>query len=225
MSASTHFRTFRRALALPEADLRSFPFNCHFQAFRRWPARNRPATSFRLRQRASELTPNFTAWRRRHPYPRCVRMTGTTHADRFNLNRFVSAQEATYARALTELTRGVKTSHWMWFIFPQVAGLGSSEMSRRYAIGSIDEAQAYLAHRLLGARYRECVAVLQDLVGTTAEAVFGSVDAAKLRSSLTLFAEAAPGDPLFAAALQRWFRGDRDKRTVDTISAGLAVNG
>jgi uncharacterized protein (DUF1810 family) len=152
-------------------------------------------------------------------------MMGTIGLDRFNLDRFVSAQETTYARVLTELARGLKTSHWMWFIFPQVAGLGSSEMSRRYAIGSIEEAQAYLAHPLLGARYRECVATLQDLVGTTAEAVFGSVDAAKLRSSLTLFAEIAPRDPLFEAALQRWFRGDKDKRTVDILSAGTLGGG
>ncbi len=135
-------------------------------------------------------------------------MTGTIGADWFGLDRFVSAQEVSYARVLTELRRGLKTSHWMWFVFPQVAGLGSSEMSRRYALGSIAEAQAYLAHPLLGARYRECVAVLQDLVATTAEAVFGRVDAAKLRSSLTLFAEAA-GDPLFAAAIQRWFGAAR----------------
>ncbi len=146
-------------------------------------------------------------------------MKGATEADRFLLHRFVSAQETSYARVLTELARGQKTSHWMWFVFPQLAGLGSSEMSRRYAIGSIEEARAYLGHPLLGARYRECVAVLQDLVGTTAEAVFGSVDAAKLRSSLTLFAEAAPADPLFAAALQRWFRGEKDRRTIDILRA------
>ncbi len=146
-------------------------------------------------------------------------MTGTANADRFNLDRFDSAQEATYARVLTELKRGRKKSHWMWFIFPQVAGLGSSEMSRRYAIGSIEEAQAYLAHPTLGARYRQSVAALQDLVGTTAEAVFGSVDAAKLRSSLTLFAEAAPDDPLLAAAIQRWFRGDKDLQTVKILDA------
>lgn len=153
-------------------------------------------------------------------------MTCATYADRFNLDRFVTAQEATYARVVTELTRGLKTSHWMWFIFPQVAGLGSSEMSRRYAIGSMEEAQAYLAHPSLGARYRECVAVLQDLVSTTAEVVFGSVDAAKLRSSLTLFAEAAPGDLLFAAALERWFDGERDERTIDKLRAdGMVVGG
>ena len=90
-------------------------------------------------------------------------------------------------------------------------------MSRRYAIRSLEEARTFLAHPVLGARYRECVAVLQDLVGTTAEAVFGPVDAAKLRSSLTLFAEAAPGDPLLAAALQRWFRGEKDGRTVRIV--------
>ncbi|MDB5697181.1 MAG: hypothetical protein JWN21_2724 [Sphingomonas bacterium] len=127
--------------------------------------------------------------------------------------------------ALAEIRQGRKTSHWMWFIFPQVAGLGASGMSRRYAIGSIEEAQAYLADPLLGSRYRECVAVLQDLVGTTAAAVFGSVDEAKLRSSLTLFAAAAPDDPLFAAALQRWFRGDKDRRTVAILDASrIATN-
>ncbi|WP_375429443.1 DUF1810 domain-containing protein [uncultured Sphingomonas sp.] len=152
-------------------------------------------------------------------------MTGTTDADRFNLDRFISAQDAIYARVLTELTRGSKTSHWMWYIFPQVAGLGSSEMSRHYAIGAMEEAQAYLDHPLLGARYRESVAVLQDLVGTTAEAVFGPLDAANLRSSLTLFAEAAPDEPLFADALQRWFRGEKDRRTVAITSAGVAVGG
>ena len=149
-----------------------------------------------------------------------VRMTDT---DRFNLDRFVSAQEGIYARVQTELRRGYKTSHWMWFIFPQVAGLGSSEMSRRYAIRSNEEAQAYLAHPLLGARYRQSIVILQDLVGTTAEAVFGSVDAAKLRSSLTLFVVAAPDDPLFAAAIQRWFRGQKDGQTVDILNANIAL--
>jgi uncharacterized protein (DUF1810 family) len=142
--------------------------------------------------------------------------------DRFYLDRFVVAQEATYARALAELRRGRKTSHWMWFIFPQIAGLGSSEMSRRFAISSIDEAQDYLAHPVLGPRYRESVAALQDLVGATAEEVFGLVDAAKLRSSLTLFAEAASGDPLFTAALQRWSGGYKDGRTVAILSAGTS---
>ena len=141
-----------------------------------------------------------------------------TESDPFDLNRFLIAQEATYERALSELARGRKTSHWMWYIFPQLAGLGSSEMSRRYAISSIAEAEAYLAHQTLGARYRECVAILQDIVGTTAEAVFGPLDAAKLRSSLTLFSLAATREPLFAAALQRWFRGEEDRQTLDALT-------
>jgi uncharacterized protein (DUF1810 family) len=139
--------------------------------------------------------------------------------DPFDLQRFAVAQEAVFASALSELTRGRKTSHWMWFIFPQTAGLGSSEMSRRFAIRSIEEAAAYLAHPLLGVRYRECVAALQDLTGTTAEVVFGTVDAAKLRSSLTLFAEAVPDDPLLAAALRRWFGGEKDECTLRILDA------
>ena len=152
-------------------------------------------------------------------------MVPATEADPFNLQRFAAAQESTYARALTELTRGRKASHWMWFIFPQIVGLGTSELSRRYAIRSLDEARAYLSHPLLGARYRECVAVLQDLVDTTAGAVFGAVDAAKLRSSLTLFAEAAPNDLLFAAALERWFGGEKDSRTVELLRERNDVGG
>ena len=142
-----------------------------------------------------------------------------TGNDPFDLNRFVEAQAPTYGRALGEIRRGRKTSHWMWFVFPQVAGLGVSPMSRRYAIGSLDEARAFLAHPVLGRRYRESVAALQDLVGTTAAAVFGDVDAAKLRSSLTLFATAAPDERLFAAALERWFDGQADERTLGLLQA------
>ena len=144
-------------------------------------------------------------------------MTTDPQGDRFDLARFVDAQASTYARALAEIRRGRKTSHWMWFVFPQIAGLGFSEMSQRYAIGSITEAQAYLAHPVLGARYRECVAALQDLTGTTAKAVFGGVDATKLRSSLTLFSAAAPDERLFAAALERWFGGEPDPRTLERL--------
>lgn len=151
-------------------------------------------------------------------------MVPATDADPFDLERFVAAQEPTYARALTELARGRKATHWMWFIFPQIAGLGTSEPSRRYAIRSLDEARAYLFHPLLGARYRECVAVLQDLGDTTAEAVFGAVDAAKLRSSLTLFAEAAPADLMFTAALERWFGGQKDSRTVELLGVQADVS-
>ena len=130
-----------------------------------------------------------------------------------DLERFVTAQEADYHIALAEIRRGSKRSHWLWYIFPQIDGLGHSAMSRRYAIRSLDEARAYLDHPLLGQRYRECVGALQDLTGTTAEQVFGTVDAAKLRSSLTLF-QATGNEPLFGAALERWFGGNRDARTL-----------
>jgi uncharacterized protein (DUF1810 family) len=106
----------------------------------------------------------------------------------------------------------------MWFVFPQIAGLGHSGMSKRFAIGSLAEAQAYLAHPLLGRRLRECVEAVQDLSGTTAESIFGSVDATKLRSSLTLFAAAAPDERLFAAALDRWFGGAADEFTLTLLA-------
>lgn len=135
----------------------------------------------------------------------------------YDLSRFVDAQSHAYDRALGEIRRGHKTSHWMWFIFPQFAGLGVSEMSRRYAINSLDEARAYLAHPVLGRRYRDCVAALQDLARTSATIVFGDVDAAKLRSSLTLFERAAPNERLFAAAIERWFDGQEDERTLELL--------
>jgi uncharacterized protein (DUF1810 family) len=134
-----------------------------------------------------------------------------------NLDRFVSAQADAYEIALVEIGGGAKRSHWMWFIFPQLAGLGSSEMARRYAIGSVEEARAYLAHPVLGGRLRACVVALQGLSDTTAERVFGAVDALKLRSSLTLF-EAAGGGALFSEALERWF-GERDPRTLALLGA------
>jgi uncharacterized protein (DUF1810 family) len=136
--------------------------------------------------------------------------------DRFGLDRFVAAQDGVYETALGEIRRGAKRSHWMWFIFPQIAGLGSSAMAQLYAIASLDEARAYLAHPLLGPRLRACVEALQDLTGTTAEAVFGGIDAIKLRSSLTLFVEAG-GEPLYRAALERWFRGEPDMATLDRL--------
>jgi uncharacterized protein (DUF1810 family) len=126
--------------------------------------------------------------------------------DPHDLARFVAAQDEVYADAVAELRAGAKRSHWMWFVFPQLAGLGHSAMARRYAIGSLGEARAYLAHPLLGARLRECVAILSGLEGVTAEGVFGGVNAMKLRSSLTLF-DAAGGGPAFAALLARWFSG------------------
>jgi uncharacterized protein (DUF1810 family) len=134
-------------------------------------------------------------------------------SDPYQLERFVAAQAGSYDTALAEIRNGNKRSHWMWYIFPQVAGLGHSPMAQRYAIGSLDQARAYLAHPLLGSRLRECVAALDTLSGTTAEQVFGGIDAVKLRSSLTLF-EAA-GAP-FGQTIERWF-GERDDRTLQLI--------
>lgn len=135
-----------------------------------------------------------------------------------SLERFVEAQAPVYATALGEIRRGAKRTHWMWFIFPQLAGLGRSETARFFGIRSLDEARAYLAHPVLGARLRECVGALQDLTdaSTNADAVFGEVDAMKLRSSLTLFVEAGAG-PLFTAALDRWFGGEPDPETLPLL--------
>ncbi|WP_242146004.1 DUF1810 domain-containing protein [Sphingomonas sp. BAUL-RG-20F-R05-02] len=142
-------------------------------------------------------------------------------SDPYDLGRFVAAQADSYATALAEVRRGAKRSHWMWFIFPQIAGLGSSAMARHYAIRSLDEARAYLAHPLLGARLREIVGALADLPSASPEAVFGGIDAVKLRSSLTLF-EAAGGGAMFGAALDRWFGGQRDPATVARLADGRA---
>ena len=125
------------------------------------------------------------------------------------LARFVEAQANSYAVALAEIRGGEKRSHWMWFIFPQLRGLGQSETAHYYGIASMEEARAYLDHELLGFRYRACVEALQQLATSDPVAVFGSIDAIKLRSSLTLF-EAAEPDPLFASAIDRWFGGERD---------------
>lgn len=143
--------------------------------------------------------------------------------DPYDLARFVEAQQGVYATALGEIKRGAKRSHWMWFIFPQITGLGRSPTARHFAISSIGEAQAYLAHPVLGPRLRECVAALQDLPPTSAEAVFGGIDAVKLRSSLTLFAEAS-GERMFEAAIERWF-GSKDEATQGLLASSLSPSG
>jgi uncharacterized protein (DUF1810 family) len=138
------------------------------------------------------------------------------------LERFVTAQDSrgTYAAAVAELRAGRKTSQWMWFVFPQLAGLGMSEMSRRYAVSSLEEARAYLAHPILGERLEECTRTLIELDGRiTADEVFGPVDAMKLRSSLTLFARAAPENPLFRDVLERYFDGVPDDATEARLSS------
>jgi uncharacterized protein (DUF1810 family) len=135
----------------------------------------------------------------------------------YNLERFVDAQAGVFDIALAEVRRGRKASHWMWFIFPQMGGLGSSPTSQFYGIGSLDEARAYLAHPVLGQRLRQIAEALQDLVGTTSEEVFGTVDALKLRSSLTLFAVADGDGGILGAALERWFQGQQDERTLELL--------
>ena len=136
-------------------------------------------------------------------------------SDPFSLGRFIDAQDAggTYDSAMAELRAGRKVSHWMWFVFPQIAGLGRSPMAKMYAIGSLAEAQAYLADPVLGPRLLEATRVVAELSGSTAEEIFGAVDAIKLRSSMTLFARAAPGEPLFQRVLDRYFGGVADDET------------
>jgi uncharacterized protein (DUF1810 family) len=135
--------------------------------------------------------------------------------DPYNLERFVAAQDAggTYERAVAELRRGQKTSHWMWFVFPQIAGLGQSQMSRTFAIGTLDEARAYLRHAVLGRRLLECAAIVADSPTVTAEQLLGGIDAQKLRSSMTLFLRADPAEPLFQRVLERYFDGLPDCAT------------
>jgi uncharacterized protein (DUF1810 family) len=136
--------------------------------------------------------------------------------DRFGLERFVAAQDdaAIYSRALEELRAGRKQSHWIWFVFPQIAGLGQSPISQAYAIGSLDEARAYLAHPLLGPRLRECCEALLAADPTaSAESILGGIDSIKVRSSMTLFARADPSDALFPAVLDRFYGGEPDSET------------
>jgi uncharacterized protein (DUF1810 family) len=136
--------------------------------------------------------------------------------DRYGLQRFVAAQEdaGIYTRALGELREGRKRSHWIWFVFPQITSLGSSPMSQAYAIGSLAEARAYLAHPILGPRLRECTeALLAADPSLTAEGILGGIDALKVRSSMTLFTRAAPDDEIFSAALDRFYEGDPDPET------------
>jgi uncharacterized protein (DUF1810 family) len=131
------------------------------------------------------------------------------------LNRFVAAQDADriYDLALEELRRGRKTSHWMWFVFPQIAGLGHSAMSQRFSLSSLEEAKAYLKHPVLGPRLNECTEVVAESVGRSAEQIFGAVDAQKLQSSMTLFMRTSPDNPHFKEVLQLYFDGQPDPAT------------
>lgn len=132
-----------------------------------------------------------------------------------NLDRFLTAQAPIYDQVLTELKSGRKRTHWMWFIFPQIAGLGFSDTSRRYAIRDLAEARTYLAHPVLGARLRECASLLLDISGRSAHEILGSPDDLKLRSSATLFALVSPAGSVFHQLLERFFGGAVDTRTME----------
>jgi uncharacterized protein (DUF1810 family) len=136
----------------------------------------------------------------------------------FDLERFVDAQQGVYESALAELRAGHKRSHWIWFIFPQVAGLGLSEMSQTYAIGSSDEAAAYLAHPLLGPRLRECATAVLSHDDREIDEIFPHPDNLKFHSSMTLFADVAPDEALFQACLDRFFDGEADPATLARLA-------
>jgi uncharacterized protein (DUF1810 family) len=142
------------------------------------------------------------------------------NGDPLSLQRFVAAQAPVYAQVCAELRAGRKATHWMWFVFPQIRGLGTSATSRLYAIGSREEAHAYLAHPLLGVRLRECTALTLGVESRTAHEIFGSPDDLKFHSSMTLFAAVAAGEMIFDAALRKYFAG-RDARTLEYLRASL----
>jgi uncharacterized protein (DUF1810 family) len=134
-------------------------------------------------------------------------------SDPFDLQRFVAAQDLVYAEVCSELKQGYKEGHWMWFIFPQLKGLGSSPMSRRFGISGVGEAEAYLRHPILGARLRECTRLVISVAGRSIDDIFGDVDATKLRSCMTLFAHVAD-DSIFSRALKKFFGGKPDQLTL-----------
>lgn len=150
-------------------------------------------------------------------------MNADAASDRFNLRRFVEAQAGVYDQACAELRAGRKRSHWMWFVFPQIRGLGNSEMAVRYAISGRDEARAYLEHPVLGARLRECARIVVELEGRagerkTVEEIFGYPDDLKFHSSMTLFAEVeGPAERVFHEALKKYFGGKVDQATLERI--------
>lgn len=137
----------------------------------------------------------------------------------FDLQRFVDAQDPVFEDVLLELRRGDKEGHWMWFIFPQISGLGSSAMSQRFAISSRAEAEAYLAHAVLGPRLIRCTKLVNAVESRSAERIFGPVDAMKFRSSMTLFREAAPAGSVFNEALKKYFAGEPDTRTLQLLGS------
>ena len=139
-------------------------------------------------------------------------------SDPHNLQRFIDAQGPVYAQVCSELRSGRKRSHWMWFVFPQIQGLGNSPTARFYAIVSRAEAEAYARHPVLGPRLAECTQLVLDVAGRSAHEIFGSPDDLKFRSCMTLFADAAPDTALFRTALQKYFNGEPDRRTIEVLA-------
>ena len=144
-------------------------------------------------------------------------MSGTKEEDPHNLQRFLDAQNPVYAQVCSELRAGRKTSHWMWFIFPQIQGLGYSPLARKFAVSSLQEAQAYLDHPILGARLRECCRLVNLVEGRSIEQIFGYPDDLKFRSSMTLFAHAAADNQIFLDALAKYFNGEFDPLTLERL--------
>jgi uncharacterized protein (DUF1810 family) len=138
-------------------------------------------------------------------------------ADPFDLQRFVDAQDRVYDRVLAELRAGAKRTHWIWFIFPQLTALGSSSTAKLFGIGSLAEAQAYLAHPVLGGRLRECARLVTEIEGRSVEDVFGWPDNLKVRSSMTLFAQATDDNADFLAVLDKFYGGEQDARTLESL--------
>lgn len=139
-------------------------------------------------------------------------------SDAYNLHRFLTAQEPTYDTVLAELRAGRKSSHWIWFIFPQITGLGHSRMAQQFAIGSLDEARAYLRHPVLGPRLRACTQLVLDVNGRSAEEIFSYPDNLKFRSCMTLFLTAATDNALFKDALLKYFDGKPDQLTMNVLA-------
>ena len=137
--------------------------------------------------------------------------------DRYNLQRFVTAQDRVFDQVLAELRAGCKMSHWIWFIFPQIHGLGHSPVSQEYAISGREEAEAYLQHLLLGSRLKNCTQLVLQVEGRSALDIFGSPDDMKFRSCMTLFGEVSPDDDIFQRALQKYYDGDPDQLTLDRL--------
>ncbi len=145
--------------------------------------------------------------------------------DPYNLQRFVDAQNPIFTQVLSELRTGHKSSHWMWFIFPQIAGLGSSAMAQKFAITCLAEAKAYLQHPVLGPRLLECCRLINAVEDRSINQILGSPDDSKFRSSMTLFAQAEPENQIFSSSLQKYSNGDADAATLASISCEASLDG